>query len=70
MKITLNEITFTREEMISYLQENGYKLEEHKTIGIQIGGMEPIKTTKMFAIPNGEEFNEKTHKNVENTFES
>lgn len=68
MKITLNEITFTKEEMTSFLQENGYKIETHKSWGGLVGVS--YDTNKEYAIPTNEEFDVNKHKVVEITFES
>ena len=69
MKITLSEINFTEEEIDSCLQSNGYRIEEQKTPGYCIGGLDPIDTPKKYAIPNGEEFDKKKHQRVDKAFE-
>ena len=73
MKITLNEITFTKEEMTSYLQKNGYKIELHNTWArtiIKKNDRTSFNTDKEYAIPLNEQFDVNQHKTIEKTFET
>jgi len=68
MKITLNEITFTKEEMTSFLQENGYKIETNYEVTSIIADV-PLHGYVDYAIPSEENFDKNKHKSIDETFE-
>lgn len=67
MKIKLDEITFSNEEIVSYLEKKGFKVETHNTFAGSINNTS-WNSNKQYAIPINEEFDEKTHKKINDVF--
>lgn len=73
MKINLEEITFSKEEIISYLEKEGFKIETHNTWTGTMGNVNNGKSTswnsdKEYAIPTNEDFDVAVHKKIDETF--
>ena len=67
MKINLNEITFSKEDILSYLDQKGFKIEIHNTWAGTIGGTS-WNSDKEYAIPINEDFDVEKHETIETTF--
>lgn len=67
MLIELKQLTFdfTKEEIIEFLNKNGYKIEEHKVKSFLDDKYFDIE---LFAVPVDKEYNPETDHTIYNTF--
>jgi len=67
MLVTL-KMEFSQEEIIDFLNKEGYKIVEHKCLSIH--SRLPIYTTEKFAVPKEEDFDDFKHRDFKTTFET